>query len=58
MKKFVEYCRINDIVGILGFCISLAQRPDSEIANQLGLRIFESYEKYYFLHYWRRNPRL
>lgn len=44
-KKLVEYCRINNVDGVLGFCIDPAQRPAFEIANQLGLRTFGSYEQ-------------
>ncbi|HJC35176.1 MAG TPA: hypothetical protein H9758_11415 [Candidatus Mediterraneibacter faecipullorum] len=44
-RKLVEYCITNNVDGVLGFCIDPAQRPAFEIADQLGIRTFGSYEQ-------------
>lgn len=45
IKKLVQYCKKNNVDGVLGFCIDPAQRPAFEVADQLGLPTFGTYEQ-------------
>ena len=45
VKGLVEFCKKNKVNGVLGFCIDPAQRPAFEIANQLGLPTFGTYDQ-------------
>ena len=47
--KIVEYCKRNNVDGVLGFCIDPTQRPAQEICEKLGLPSFGTKEQVFAL---------
>ncbi len=40
IDRLCDYCKDNEVDGVINFCIDPAQRPAFQIANRLGLPVF------------------
>ena len=45
----VEYCKNNKVDGVINFCNDLAQRPQQQICEKLGLPCYGTKEQYFQL---------
>lgn len=45
VDELTEYCREHSVDGVLGFCIDPTQRPAQQIAQNLGLPVFGTWDQ-------------
>lgn len=49
VDAIVDYCRKNNVDGVINFCNDLAQRPQQQICEKLGLPCYGTKEQYFTL---------
>jgi len=49
VDAIVDYCKENNVDGVINFCNDIGQRPQQQICERLGLPAYGTYEQYFML---------
>ncbi len=49
VDAIVDYCKKNNVDGVINFCNDIGQRPQQQICERLGLPCYGTYDQYFAL---------